>query len=188
MGLGHPTPRVVRLVCAPEKRAHSGLSPGEGGANSPFELSYESANGPGDSSRRIREDSERGRPLPSCSFRPLLRREISLRTTDRKIAERRPREWVANLHRVDHEKERMTFADLIATFMATNRGKSKSTQTTHRCIIKKLKRSWRFGIDIEVRDIRPSYLTNVWPFTRLGSATAATIASLAASGRCSTSQ
>lgn len=86
------------------------------------------------------------------------RREVSLRTTDRKIAERRLREWVANLHRVDREKERMTFADLIDTFVATNLGKSKSTQTAHRCIIKKLKRTWRFGIDIEVRDIRPSYL------------------------------
>src|ERR1700676_4443597 len=60
------------------------------------------------------------------------RHECSLRTTDRKIAERRFREWVANLVRVDREKERTTFAQLIHTFIATNRGKSKSTQTTHR--------------------------------------------------------
>ncbi|MDP9098411.1 MAG: hypothetical protein M3N48_05380 [Verrucomicrobiota bacterium] len=33
------------------------------------------------------------------------RRERSLRTADRKIAERRLRDWVANLHRTDREKE-----------------------------------------------------------------------------------
>ncbi len=86
------------------------------------------------------------------------RREVSLRTTDRKIAERRLRDWVMNLHRVDREKERTTFAELIATFVAINRGKSKSTQTTHASIIKHLRQTWRFGWDIEVRDIRPSHL------------------------------
>jgi len=35
------------------------------------------------------------------------RREVSLRTTDRKIAERRMREWVTNLSRVNGEVERI---------------------------------------------------------------------------------
>lgn len=86
------------------------------------------------------------------------RRERSLRTADRQIAQRRLREWIANLHRTDREKERTSFQQLIGTFVATNRGKSKSTQTTHRSIIKRLRQTWRFGLNMEVRDIRPSHL------------------------------
>lgn len=71
------------------------------------------------------------------------RREVSLRTADRAIAERRLREWVANLGRIDLEKERTTFKQLIAMFVATNLGKSKSTQTKHRAIIKTLRQFWR---------------------------------------------
>ncbi len=60
-----------------------------------------------------------------------------------------------NLHRVDRQKERTTFSQLIATFVATNRGKSQSTRTTHASIIKRLRQTWRFGWEMEVRDIRP---------------------------------
>lgn len=86
------------------------------------------------------------------------RREVSLQTKDRKIAERRLREWISNLHRVDTGKERTTLRQLIDTFVASNRGKSKSTQSKHRSIIKELRRTWRLGFDVEVRDIRPSHL------------------------------
>lgn len=86
------------------------------------------------------------------------RREVSLRTTDRQIAERRLRDWIGKLHRVDVEKERTTFRQLIATFIATTAGKSRSTQTTNACVVKRLKQTWRFGLDIEVRDIKPSQL------------------------------
>lgn len=80
------------------------------------------------------------------------RRDVSLRTTDRQIAGRRMRDWVRNIDRVDHEKERTTFAELINIFVATNRGKSKSTQTNHSSIIKLLGQTWRPGLDIEVRE------------------------------------
>ncbi len=66
--------------------------------------------------------------------------------------------WIMNLHRVDREKERTTFSQLIATFVATNRGESQSTRTTHASIIKRLRQTWRFGWEMEVRDIRPSHL------------------------------
>ena len=50
------------------------------------------------------------------------RRDVSLRTTDRQIAERRMRDWVRNIDRVDHEKERTTFAELInISFLITDR-------------------------------------------------------------------
>ena len=51
------------------------------------------------------------------------RRERSLRTTDRKIAERRHREWITNLQRVDRECERMTLRELIDRFVAVNLGR-----------------------------------------------------------------
>lgn len=86
------------------------------------------------------------------------RREVSLRTADRKIAGRRLREWIMNLHRVDREKERTTFSQLITTFVATNQGKSQSTRIHHASLIKRIEQTWRFGMDIEVRDIRPSHL------------------------------
>lgn len=69
------------------------------------------------------------------------RREVSLRTTDRQIAERRLRDWIGKLHRVDVEKERTTFRQLIATFIATTAGKSRSTQTTNACVVKRLKQN-----------------------------------------------
>jgi integrase len=86
------------------------------------------------------------------------RRERSLRTADRQIAERRLRHWINTLQRTDREKERTTFRQLIAMFVAAHTGKSASTQTTHRSVIKRLTKTWRFGLDMEVRDIRPSHL------------------------------
>ena len=59
------------------------------------------------------------------------RRERSLRTTDRKIAERRHREWISNLQRVDRECERMTLRELLERFVAVNQGRSLKTQGTN---------------------------------------------------------
>ena len=86
------------------------------------------------------------------------RREKSLRTTDRMIAERRQRDWVATMARIDREKERTTFSQLIETFVASNLGKSKSTRDHYRYFVNRLTKTWRFGMDIEVRDIRPSHI------------------------------
>ena len=86
------------------------------------------------------------------------RRERSLRTTDRKIAERRHREWITNLQRVDRECERMTLRELLDRFVAVNQGRSLKTQGTNDSIIQKIMKTWPGGIDIEVRHIRPSHL------------------------------
>ena len=53
------------------------------------------------------------------------RRERSLRTTDRKIAERRHREWISNLQRVDRECERITLRDLLERFVAVSPAESQ---------------------------------------------------------------
>jgi integrase len=86
------------------------------------------------------------------------RKERSLITTDRKIAERRHREWIGNLQRVDRERERTTLRELLERFVAVNRGRSIKTQQTNRSVIRKLTATWPVGIDIEVRQIRPSHL------------------------------
>ena len=86
------------------------------------------------------------------------RKERSLRTTDRKIAERRHREWISNLQRVDRECERMTLRELLGRFVAVNQGRAINTQKTNRSIIRKMIKAWPGGIDMEVRQIRPSHL------------------------------
>ena len=56
------------------------------------------------------------------------RKERSLRTADRKIAERRFREWIGNLEKVDTEVEKTTLKQLSDKLIAINQGKSKSTR------------------------------------------------------------
>lgn len=51
------------------------------------------------------------------------RREISLRTSDRKVAERRMSEWVRDLSKIDLGAERITLRQLVGKFLALNRGK-----------------------------------------------------------------
>jgi hypothetical protein len=66
------------------------------------------------------------------------RRERSLRTTDRKIAERRHREWISNLQSVDRECDRITLRELLDRFVAVNQGRSVKTQGTNHSIIGKM--------------------------------------------------
>ena len=46
-----------------------------------------------------------------------IRRECSLRTSDRKIAERRLKEWIGNMDKVDAEVEKTTLDQLIQRFL-----------------------------------------------------------------------
>src|ERR1039457_1760097 len=80
------------------------------------------------------------------------RHECSLKTTDRKIAERRIRDWVRNLDTVDRELEKTTLRELLQKFVAANQGKAAKTKATNASIIAELNRTWPGGIDIEVRD------------------------------------
>lgn len=75
------------------------------------------------------------------------RKERSLRTTDRKIAERRHREWITNLQRVDRESERTTLRELLERFVAVNQGRSIKTRKTNRSIIRKIVNAWPGGIN-----------------------------------------
>jgi integrase len=86
------------------------------------------------------------------------RKEHSLDTDDRKIAERKLKEWIANLDKVDQEAEKTTLAQLLDKFVATRQGMSDSTKSTEKSIINNLKANWAYGLDIQVSKIRPSML------------------------------
>jgi len=86
------------------------------------------------------------------------RRERSLNTTDRKIAERRMTEWVRSLSKIDVALEKTTLRQLCARFLKLNQGKAKGTQDTDRALVKSLKEWWPYGWDIRVSDIRTSQL------------------------------
>src|SRR5690606_10508529 len=70
------------------------------------------------------------------------RKEHSLGTTDRKIAEKYLKEWLGNLDKVDMEAEKTTLEQLIAKFVTIRAGMSQSTHDTEEGIIKALKGSW----------------------------------------------
>ena len=86
------------------------------------------------------------------------RKERSLETTDRKIAERKLRKWIADLDQVDASAERTTLGDLLGKFQTIRQGQSDSTRRTERGIINKLAKTWRHGLDIRVSEIKPSML------------------------------
>lgn len=86
------------------------------------------------------------------------RKERSLGTCDRKIAERRLKQWIADLGKVDSEVEKTTLRQLIAKLVAVNRGTAQNTQVTTRAIINDFLRWWPHGADVQVRSIRPSQL------------------------------
>ena len=86
------------------------------------------------------------------------RKEHSLATCDRKIAERRLKQWIADLDRIDSEVEKTTLRELITKLVAINRGTASNTQVTTRAIINNFLDWWPYGADIQVRNIRPSQL------------------------------
>ena len=86
------------------------------------------------------------------------RKEHSLDTTDRKIAERKHRAWISDLAKIDSEAEKTTLAQLLEKFTSVRSGMKPSTVRTDASIIKSLKAHWKHGLDIRVSGIRPSML------------------------------
>jgi len=86
------------------------------------------------------------------------RKEHSLQTDDRKIAERKLKAWIADLDKIDSEAEKTTLAQLLEKFLLIRKGASDSTKATDMGIIKSLKSNWKHGLDIRVSKIRPSMI------------------------------
>ncbi len=87
-----------------------------------------------------------------------IRRERSLQTADRKIAERRLKEWIGNLDKVDAEVEKTTLGQLIQRFVVVTGGMAHNTHVTNDAIIRHFLAWWPHGKDYQVRQIRPSML------------------------------
>jgi integrase len=86
------------------------------------------------------------------------RKEHSLQTTDRKIAERKLAVWIKSLDKIDSIAEKTTLEQLIAKFVAIRQGKSDSTKATDASIIKRFEAEWKHDLDIRVSFIKPSHL------------------------------
>jgi integrase len=86
------------------------------------------------------------------------RKEHSLDTTERKLAERKLKDWISSLDKIDAENQRTTLKQLLDKFQDIRQGMSKSTRDTELAMINKLNSSWKHGLDIRVSDIKPSML------------------------------
>lgn len=83
----------------------------------------------------------------------------SLDTADRKIAERRLKDWLEDLDKIDAQATKTTFATLLDKFSASNAGKAKKTQATNNSILSVLKATWKPGLSVRVSEIKPSHLS-----------------------------
>ena len=79
-------------------------------------------------------------------------------TCDRKIAERRLKEWIGSLDKVDAEVEKTTLGQFIARYLVVTGSMSESSRVTDQSIIKMFLAWWPHGRDFQVRLIRPSML------------------------------
>jgi integrase len=86
------------------------------------------------------------------------RKEHSLDTDDRKLAERKLKTWVETLDKLDTEAEKITLEQLLEKFQKIRQGTSESTRATEKGIVKKLKATWKWRLDMRVSQIRPSML------------------------------
>lgn len=86
------------------------------------------------------------------------RKEKSLATTDRKIAERRLKEWIEALGRVDSGVEKTTLEELFIRLMAVDAGKSLSSIDIIEGVRSDFLGWWPYGSKFQVRNVRPSHL------------------------------
>ena len=85
----------------------------------------------------------------------------ALETNDRKIAERKQREWIGKLDEINVELSRTTLGTLIDTYTETRKGKGEKTQKDDKWIKAHVIATWEHGMDIRVADIRASML-DIW--------------------------
>jgi site-specific recombinase XerD len=86
------------------------------------------------------------------------RKEHSLDTKDRKIAERKLAAWIKGLGKLDTTAEKTTLNQLIDKYVASRQGNEQATKDTDASIIKRFKADWKHGLDIKVSQIRTSHL------------------------------
>ena len=89
------------------------------------------------------------------------RKEHSLDTIDRKLAERRLKKWIADLGKTNVEVERLTLREMLVQLQKVNQGKASKTRATDASIIRKFEETWPYDLDMRVSDVRTSHL-NEW--------------------------
>ncbi len=89
------------------------------------------------------------------------RKELSLRTTDRKVAERKLKQWIAELQTVDIHAAKLSLVGLLQRFLACHGGRAPKTLATNRSLVKRFRKTWRHGLEMPVGEINPSHL-NEW--------------------------
>ena len=80
----------------------------------------------------------------------------SLRTTDRKLAERRLLDFRRHKEKIDPRRARTTFGELCDEYGDTLAQFSKSSQKAKTGILARLKSEWPHGAQQSVADIKPS--------------------------------
>ena len=90
-----------------------------------------------------------------------LRSEGGIAITDRKLAERKLREWLDGLEREElSPAPPISFEELLQKYRAVNAGKSSKTKGNIEWAIKTLRRSWKRGFDIPVATILASEVSS----------------------------
>ncbi|MBB5036143.1 hypothetical protein [Prosthecobacter dejongeii] len=86
------------------------------------------------------------------------RKERSLKTTDRKIAERRLKAWIDELGKVDTSVEKTTLEELFAKLLAVSADKSASSLDIIEGVRDEFLSWWPYSSKFQVRNVRPSHL------------------------------
>ena len=107
----------------------------------------------------------------ACKKLSGIRRESSLDTSDRKIAERRMKEWLGSLDKVDAEVEKTTLGQLIHRCLVVTGSMSKSSRTIDQSIIKKFLAFCRTAGTIRCAPSALPCWTSGWPTRNRGSGT-----------------
>jgi integrase len=77
----------------------------------------------------------------------------SLKTTDRELAKRKLKDEIANAGRIDQRQEKMSLGALLGLFEDHLNRFDVRTRANRRYILNTFKQTWKYGLDLAVRDI-----------------------------------
>jgi hypothetical protein len=96
------------------------------------------------------------------------RKEHSLDTTDRKLAERRLKDWLDELENLDSKAGRMVLSDLLTKYELQLAGKAEKTRRTRTSILNRFRETWKHGLKLRVSEVKPSLLNEWLPNMKAG--------------------
>ena len=86
------------------------------------------------------------------------RKEHSLGTADRKLAERKLKQWLSDLKTTEGSQAQMTLGKLLEKYQLSFAGKKPKTQQTRMSILKRFRETWPLGERVRVSSIVTSNL------------------------------